>query len=783
MKRILHIPVVLTFAFLLAFPSFSHASFSTTYTSFQQNLASFVDSLISYFVPSSPAVVATAVAPVSVATPQEVEVAKEAVNNVVQRTVYTTTSSPTYVTNNYYTTNTTSISGGSTSGLARSVSRANRESSADITAIQTQISLLSTSFTTAYLSATGIPTTPHSFLSWSIGNTDAHSDTAPLYINPSSAAADTNLLGIAVNGSTRFLIDAEGDIFGNSLTLVGSTALSSTTISTLNVENAAIIGDSVNDQLIITARLNSDLIPYTDNAFDLGTTTSRYKSIYATTFYGSGAGLTNVFSTSTTRGVLSAGNGLSYDSATGIFTNASSSPWLLNGTSAYYNLGNVGIGTTTPGSALTVAGTSHYTGLGVFAGGISSPGTGSNSEAFGNNATTGTAQNSLAIGQGANASGNGHSIAIGSQASASGQYAISLGRNNSTVYAGSILIGNALTGTNFNQLVVGGGNTGTFLSDGYFGNGVTHATPQAFTFQTTGASGTDIAGANLTLAGGKGTGNAAGGALIFSTSDAGSSGATLQSLTEKMRISANGNVGIGTASPTTKLDVAGNINMGSGGSVVLSMGQIGYAAPGDNSTGQKITLFGVQGTIDYRDYAIGVGSTEGVWFNGNGGAYTWYNSSSPIMAIRSGNLGIGTTTPSAKLAITGTSGSTGNIFSIASSTEVTLAGFAISSAGSPSYDFGKLRLGYGEDSNFAEIYRSEDTSNTGDQALYIVPGGSNERLIFGTASKTLYSLNFSNVSNFEGTPAFGTPDSMRWGATTGGQWFTQYWPCRRKCYL
>jgi hypothetical protein len=96
--------------------------------------------------------------------------------------------------------------------------------------------------------------------------------------------------------------------------------------------------------------------------------------------------------------------------------------------------------------------------------------------------------------------------------------------------------------------------------DVYTGNGITNSSPASKIINGTGGSGTNIAGANLTMAAGKGTGSAAGGYLDFQTSDAGSTGNSLQSLTSKMRIMSNGNVGIGTTTPGPyKLAVEGTI--------------------------------------------------------------------------------------------------------------------------------------------------------------------------------------------------------------------------------
>ena len=100
-----------------------------------------------------------------------------------------------------------------------------------------------------------------------------------------------------------------------------------------------------------------------------------------------------------------------------------------------------------------------------------------------------------------------------------------------------------------NALLVGDTQTNAGVYDGYFG-GYSGSSPHSFTFHATGGSGTNVAGANLLLAGGIGTGNSTSGDLMFQTSDATSSGATLQSLSTKMIIKGSGNVGIGTTTPT-----------------------------------------------------------------------------------------------------------------------------------------------------------------------------------------------------------------------------------------
>jgi hypothetical protein len=64
----------------------------------------------------------------------------------------------------------------------------------------------------------------------------------------------------------------------------------------------------------------------------------------------------------------------------------------------------------------------------------------------------------------------------------------------------------------------------------YFGNGSTNASPSTFGFEATGGSGTNVAGANIQLNGGRGTGNAVPGLITLRYPLTTSSGTTLQSL-------------------------------------------------------------------------------------------------------------------------------------------------------------------------------------------------------------------------------------------------------------
>jgi len=92
------------------------------------------------------------------------------------------------------------------------------------------------------------------------------------------------------------------------------------------------------------------------------------------------------------------------------------------------------------------------------------------------------------------------------------------------------------------------------------GNGETSATPSAGKLQATDGSGTDIAGAALTLQGGRGTGTGAGGSVIIATAAASTTGTSLNSATERFRVGPAGQFGIGGA------------NYGTSGQVLASAG-------------------------------------------------------------------------------------------------------------------------------------------------------------------------------------------------------------------
>jgi hypothetical protein len=95
------------------------------------------------------------------------------------------------------------------------------------------------------------------------------------------------------------------------------------------------------------------------------------------------------------------------------------------------------------------------------------------------------------------------------------------------------------------------------------GNGDTAASPAAGTLRGANGSGSNVAGANLTIQSGIGTGTGSGGSLIFKTAPAGSSGSSLNTAANRLVIDTSGNVGVGVT-PTGSngiLQIAGHASV------------------------------------------------------------------------------------------------------------------------------------------------------------------------------------------------------------------------------
>lgn len=200
---------------------------------------------------------------------------------------------------------------------------------------------------------------------------------------------------------------------------------------------------------------------------------------------------------------------------------------------------------------------------------------GERSVAFGYNAIADGAD-SVVVGFGATTlSGYIEGVALGRYATIGEHRGIAIGHNAEVSASSGIALGGGTNASEYRSFVVGSDRSGSQngITDVYIGNGIYQSAPLSATYHGSGGRGTNIYGANITFAGGKATGNATGGSILFQTSNAGASGTTSQSLTTKAIILNNGYMGIGTTNPTYPLTVFGNntgISIWSDGNVSAS---------------------------------------------------------------------------------------------------------------------------------------------------------------------------------------------------------------------
>ena len=262
----------------------------------------------------------------------------------------------------------------------------------------------------------------------------------------------------------------------------------------------------------------------------------------------------------------------------------------------------------------------------------------------GNQLTSSGGENLVAIGENAGGnltSGGRYSVIIGRNAGTG----ITTGESNTIIGAGDagnlpsntsnvihLVAGDgyeinradtALLGLTSRYAFIGGGfNFARYINDFYLGAGHRVRDPQLAHINLYAPSGfptkVDDIGSNFTINAGRGTGTGAGGSIIFRTSQATTSGTTLQTLTERARISPTGSLLVNRQSQLTadtiyKLDVNGSARID---------GKLNFATRdikiGTNASGASgVIAIGQQDAVD--NYSkVGTGRAILIGFgNGN----------------------------------------------------------------------------------------------------------------------------------------------------------------------
>lgn len=378
------------------------------------------------------------------------------------------------------------------------------------------------------------------------------------------------------------------------------------------------------------------------------------------THSGTGAAIQTAGTSPVQLGVLS-GTGVRVvtATATGVLgtTTISGSQWTTNGTDIHYNTGNVGIGVTAPTEKISISGTANAGSVGIR---VENLGTG-NLTAAGILGVHNSVQMALA------AATNNSGEAIGNVGTRSNHPVVIDANGTEAVRIAPN--GNVGIGTYSNPglpLVIqreGGGGTGIAINNyGGAGNALllmrsngTAAAPApttsgqslgAVTFQGQGASALPVSFVAAASIGSQAASNFSGttgtASLTFNTNN----GTGLQT---RMTILATGDVGIGTNTPSVKLDVLGTVRSG-----------------GNGQSGQLL-LYSEQGATDYTlslnpntamtanvalTFPPNAGSADQILTTDGTGNLSWADAGAfgPI-AVTTSQVGVGTTSPTGSLEV------------------------------------------------------------------------------------------------------------------------------------
>lgn len=254
------------------------------------------------------------------------------------------------------------------------------------------------------------------------------------------------------------------------------------------------------------------------------------------------------------------------------------------------------------GLARSAAGVLRVTDGSTGSGFLTIPGTGTNSQRIGPS-TSSNGNQSLAVGDTTLA--NGHqatAIGAGNNALAQGSTVVGQAGTISSGHTGAIILGSSTASSAANQLLLGG--VYNQIDDVYIGSGPTaQFIPASVKVQPSGpsaAAGSDQNGIPFTIAGGKGSGAGTPGNLVFQTSDAGSSGTTLQTLATRLTISP-------TAATFTGEAVAPTVRLGSGGPTLTNVSGTVVIAGNIQPSGAAATYYRKGWSLTTRSTAVSIG--------------------------------------------------------------------------------------------------------------------------------------------------------------------------------
>lgn len=228
----------------------------------------------------------------------------------------------------------------------------------------------------------------------------------------------------------------------------------------------------------------------------------------------------------------------------------------------------------------------------------------------------------------------------------------------------------------------------------------------------------------------------------------------------------NSNVAVGVNALSTNITGNQNVAVGLAAGINITSGIadtiLGYNAGLSAVTGKNNVVIGQNADI--------VGDTNNMLSIGNLIYATGMDSTG------AGNVGIANSGPNWKLSVTGTKpsidlfdssagsnlkhwlfSSMGGFLYIGTTTDAfatsTPAALTITNSGNVQLGYKNQLLFNSRNTNsFGGMYVGVDTVNTASDATYIIPPPGSNRVFIGDASHPAYSLNFSNVSNFESMP-------------------------------